>query len=179
MSKVKDTCDLGRIKYWPLDDPTDIHFGDVERYSDEAKTFWKTRRILVEDAVTGERFLESLDMIGHEKQPYGHDNWDKETNMPIDTEYDRHINDAYKDHIKKSKEAGEGMVKNKLFSIPIADGCAWYVITKVKKKTVDIEWRGFCLDQWYDPTLNYGGSFPHNCIQQHAEWADVRERNFA
>jgi hypothetical protein len=178
MAKKSEIPDLDRIKYWFPNNKSHVFFGDVERYSDEAEAHAKKGQIIVADPITGDRLLLFLAEIEYKKQPFSWGEYDEETRMPIDTEYDRYINDAYKKAIKKSDAAGKGMVKDKLFTIPVADGSAWYVVTKVNKKSVKIEWRGFCPDQWTDPTLGYGGSFPHNCIEQHCEWADVRKKMF-
>lgn len=46
-----------------------------------------------------------------------------------------------------------------LISVGVGDGQAWYEVTKVNKKTCDIEWRGFGYDRYYDQFLGGGGRF--------------------
>jgi hypothetical protein len=50
----------------------------------------------------------------------------------------------------------DGLHVGALFGIGVADGTAWYVVTKVNKKTCDVEWRGFCPDHYYDRHLGGG-----------------------
>ena len=170
MSDIKTkggVLDLGRIKYWINGHEDQVLFGDVDCYSEEAKAYAKKDQIIVTEPVTGDRLLLFLAEIGYEKQPYGWEEYDEETHMSIDTEFDRYINDEYKKAVKKSDKVGEGLVKNKLFSVPVADGRAWYVVTKVNKNNCNIEWRGFHCDNYRDGTLQWGGSFPHHCIEHH------------
>jgi len=178
MSKT-DMPDIGRIKYWSKLNKKDVRFGEVQRWNDDAEKYWKEGKVLIEDPVTGQETLASLSDIEYEKMPYSWDEQDPDTYLPTGTEYDRYINDALKEHRRKSDEAGEGLVKDKMFTVPVADGCAYYVVTKVNKKTCNIEWRGFCLDQWHDGTLGWGGSFPIHCIEHHCNWVDARKKMFA
>jgi len=178
MSDRSDRPEIGRIKYWAKINKSDVRFGEVQKYSDEAKEYWKEGKVLLEDPVTGQVTLAELDAIEYEEQPYNWDETDPDTYMDIGTEYDRYVNDAFKEHIRKSDEADDGVVKDKMFTVPVADGSAYYVVTKVNKKSVDIEWRGFCPDQWHDGTLGWGGNFPMHCIEQHCNWADARKRMF-
>lgn len=56
-----------------------------------------------------------------------------------------------------SKKAGKGVVKDKLFSIGVADGSATYVVTKVSGSKCDVEWRGFGNgDRYTDHFFGYG-----------------------
>lgn len=170
----KDRPDIGRIKYWPKLDKKDIRFGEVQKYGSESEKLWAEGKVVIEDPVTGQETLTLLVDIGYEEMPYRWDKQDSETWLPIDTEYDRYINDAFKEHIRKSDKAGKGIVKDKLFTVPVADGSAYYVVTKVNKKSAHIEWRGFCPDQWHDGTLGWGGSFPLHCLEHHCASADFR-----
>jgi hypothetical protein len=45
------------------------------------------------------------------------------------------------------------------FEMPVGDGCAHYVVTKVAKTMCDVEWRGFSADNWVDRVFGYGGKF--------------------
>jgi len=51
------------------------------------------------------------------------------------------------DFMKAKKHAdslpANKIVAGKIFDIGVADGCAWYIITKVNKKTCNVEWRGW------------------------------------
>ena len=176
--KKSDIPDLYRIKYWLKGDKSKVYFGTVSRYGEEAQEHWKNRNLVVEDPIDGQLTLVPYDRVEIQKQEFGWSKCDPETNMSIETEFDRHINNAYKEAMRKSKEAGEGVAKNKLFTVSVADGYAYYVVTKVNKKSVKIEWRGFCPDRYADGTLGYGGTFPMHCIENHIHWQDARDKIF-
>lgn len=69
------------------------------------------------------------------------------TDVPLtfdcDGEYERYINDAYTKAHKISNTIKRGIQPGSLFSINVADGCAYYVVTKVSGSTCDVEWRGY------------------------------------
>jgi len=46
------------------------------------------------------------------------------------------------------------------FSVGVGDGSANYVITAIKGKTCQVEWRGWCPDRWTDHHFGWGGKFP-------------------
>lgn len=76
------------------------------------------------------------------------------------------VNDAYKAADKLSNSLPEGIRVGKLFSVGVADGSAWYVVTKVGKTTAKIEWRGFCPDRYTDQVLGLGGTFPLSVLKR-------------
>jgi hypothetical protein len=47
----------------------------------------------------------------------------------------------------------------------VGDGYAYYVVRKVNKKTVDIEWRGYSLDRWVDFRFSIGGREKRDVIE--------------
>lgn len=68
--------------------------------------------------------------------------------------------------IAKAAQLPPGLCAGKLFSIPVADGEAYYEVVKVFKKTVRIKWRqDLSLDDYRDWMLEDGGSFPRNKIE--------------
>lgn len=75
-------------------------------------------------------------------------------------EYHQFVNQKYVEAKKLSDSLGEGILVGKLFSVGVADGSAWYVVTKVGKSTAKVEWRGFCPDRYTDQVIGIGGSFP-------------------
>ena len=75
-------------------------------------------------------------------------------------EYHKFVDAAYKAADKLSKSLPEGILVGKLFSVGVADGSAWYVVTKVGKSSAKVEWRGFCPDRYTDQVIGIGGSFP-------------------
>jgi hypothetical protein len=170
----KDMPPLDRIKF-NLKGDTTIHFGYVQKYHQDAEKCWKDGIIIVSNPITGVLNTVELDTIEYEEQGYGWEETDPETYMPINNDYEKHINEAYKEHKRVSSEAGEGVVKGKIFAVGVGDGYAHYIVTKVNKKTVRVEWRGFSPDNWVDQTLGYGGTFPIPCISGHV----LREEGLA
>jgi hypothetical protein len=72
-------------------------------------------------------------------------------------EMDKWVNAQQVAAEKASKAAGKGVVKDKLFSIGVADGQATYVVTKVSGSKCDVEWRGFGNgDRYTDHFFGYG-----------------------
>lgn len=61
--------------------------------------------------------------------------------------------------LEASKLPTDKLVAGRLFVTPVADGVAYYIITKVSKINCNVEWRGFCPDRWVDRLFGYGGSF--------------------
>lgn len=61
---------------------------------------------------------------------------------------------------KKHSPSDNKLYKGDLIAVGVADGCAWYVVTKVHRKNADIEWRGLSPDRWVDQRYGYGGRFP-------------------
>lgn len=66
---------------------------------------------------------------------------------------------------QRSEALGDRFAPGRLFSVGVADGAAWYVVTKVGKTNCTIEWRGFCADRYTDQVLGWGGSFPRRAIE--------------
>lgn len=70
-------------------------------------------------------------------------------------------------------DAIDGLGVGKMFTVGVADGCAFYVVTKVNKKTVDVEWRGYHPDRWTDQMMGFGGRFPRENIERFTGLAGV------
>ncbi len=75
-------------------------------------------------------------------------------------EYHQFVHNAHKAADKLSRGLPEGILVGKLFSVGVADGSAYYVVTKVGKTTAKVEWRGFCLDRYMDQVLCAGSTVP-------------------
>jgi len=80
--------------------------------------------------------------------------WDPKI-MDHNDELGRYMHDAFEQAKKDAEAAGEFGVGS-LFAIGVADGQAWYVVTKVNKKTCDVEWRGFGADRYTDHFFGWG-----------------------
>lgn len=139
----------------------DTLFGILEKYGEEAEALWTEGKIIIEDAVTGNRYAFPFKDCQIVPQPLTIcGEHDPETNYPITAEYDRYVNDAFKKAIETHVAAGEGVRKGKLCSVPVADGHAYYEITRVNKKTCRVEWRGFGLDRYVDRRWGYQSTVP-------------------
>lgn len=96
---------------------------------------------------------------------------------PYPDELSRYVQECLERAVRRSDRA-KGLV-GKLFSIPVADGRAWYVVVKENKKTVRIEWRGYCLDRWTDHHFGYGGLFDREEVLQHVRRREATLRLFS
>lgn len=127
--------------------------GTVDKYSKEAKECAEKGQVVVSDAISANRIA-----------------------FPIDSELYRFVSLDFTEALKyletalekaqKKSDSVEGFGKGKLFSVPVADGCAYYVVTRVTKKTATVEWRGFHPDRWSDHVLRGGGTFPREAIER-------------
>jgi hypothetical protein len=88
------------------------------------------------------------------------------------------IEEAYSSAREFSNSLPDGVHVGKLFALPVGDGHAFYVVTKVNKKTVDIEWRGFSSDRWTDFTLGEGGREKRELIERLVRREDFIRKSF-
>jgi len=68
------------------------------------------------------------------------------TDVPFgmgDGELEKHVNADYAKAKKISDAIKSGVQVGSLFSIGVADGSAYYVVTKVSSRSCDVEWRGY------------------------------------
>jgi hypothetical protein len=134
---------LYQIKY-RLNNNGKWRYGIVERFDEEAKKQWEARRLLlVSDAIIPIAYWVEYDNS-------------EIVEVPSD-EFYNYLQNQHQKAIEKSDKSNT--LKNKMFSIGVGDGYAYYVVVKENKKTAKIEWRGFCPDRWCDAFLGYGGTF--------------------
>jgi len=136
----------------------------VDDYNDEVPEGY----LLVEDGVTSQRYIVE----------------DNKSVIDIlfsvgGSEYDKFVNTEFEKTLKISDGLPEGLVVGKLFSIGVADGKAWYLVTKVNKKTCHIEWRGFCSDRYFDRHFGYGGKFDIKEVSRCTGWDDTLKKMFS
>jgi hypothetical protein len=86
--------------------------------------------------------------------------------LAFGSEYDQYVESELQRASAESDAAGEGLQVRSLFNVGVADGRAWYVVTRVTKRTATVEWRGFCLDRYTDSVLGWGGTFPRHTIER-------------
>jgi len=136
-------------------------YGIIDDYSLQAKKAKENGLSIVCDAITPEVYtVETKDLT---EIPLDSPIWNKELDTWIENEYDEFVTREF----YKARDLSESLQKldvGSLFSVPITDGCAWYVVTKLNKKTCQIEWRGFSLDRWVDNVFGYGGTFPLDLV---------------
>ena len=94
---------------------------------------------------------------------------DKITPIPLQTGSD--FNNEYRQYVESEfQRANEhskslsGLQVGSLITIGVADGSAYYVVTKVSKRKCKIEWRGFYPERYTNQFLGWGGSFDKNTI---------------
>ena len=159
MDKIPD---LYQVK-WRKAGSRKWNFGIVDRYGEEAEKAWaSSHAILVDGAI-----LPVANWVYYDKDeiveiPLSSE-WDKKTQTMKD-EYSQHTHKEYVKAQEKSKKA-TGLT-GKMFSMGVADGAAYYVVVKENKKTVKIEWRGFCPDRYFDHFLGWGGTFQKDRIER-------------
>jgi hypothetical protein len=136
----------------------------LDIFGSQAKKEFESQRVIIEEALTGDRFCISLN--------------DPALEMEELSMYDK--GDGFYEWLEQKeaqareacKSLGPGIKVGKLFSIPVADGYATYVVTKLNKKTADIEWRGYCPDRYRCRVFGYGGRFDRGMIEQQVKFGE-------
>jgi hypothetical protein len=165
----KKMPDYGRIKFRLKGSKGEYRYGEHDTYSDDVKKEWAKGYIIVEDAITPQAHALKVSDCEIVKIPYG--NWDND-------EYWNHLDEELKKAQEKSEAVKNGYV-GKLFSLGVADGCAYYVVIKETARKVKVEWRGFCPDRYVDQILGYGGTFDKNVIVPHIERQEAMAKLFS
>lgn len=143
-------------------------YGIAEMYGPEAKKYAKKKQTIVADAITPETYLVADDNL-----------IDIDFNFGL-SEYDKYIAAEY----QKAQAVSDkltGVKVGKLFSIGVADGYAVYVITKVTKSSVDVEWRGFGGgDRYIDHYFGWGRKrVPLAEVKRYVDFTDGMKKIFA
>lgn len=158
--------DFYRVKLWHKGEKEMYRFGIMDQYDEEAKKAWKKRQLIIEDAVFPRHYRVNVDEMEIQEIK----------DFPP-TEYDEFVENHYA-QAKETSNKVKGIGTGKLFGVGVGDGTAWYVITRVTKTNVTIEWRGYCGDRWTDRTLGWGGTFPRRCIEPHVRFEDFKSKTF-
>lgn len=142
-------------------------YGIAHSHSPEAKEAAARGMVIVDDAITPEQYEvpeAELTDIPTDMTGFG---VDEEGFFKGGDEYHQFICAEFKKAKKHSDSLGDGvMVAGVLIATPMGDGHAYYVITKVNPRTVDLEWRGYSMDRWVDRLFGYGGRFRKQDVQQ-------------
>lgn len=144
-------------------------YGIVDRFSPASVQYYNDgQQVIVDDAITTERYVLNVDAL---------------TDIPMTwnpkDEYTQYVEEQHLIAKNRSDSLPEGLYPGKLFRVPRGDGYAWYVVTKVNKKTVDIEWRGYSLDRWVDDRFGFGGREKRDTIEMFVRREDGMRRLFA
>lgn len=139
-----------------------VLFGVLERHGEDAERELEKGNVIVEDAITGARWMLSLETWWFEPQENNiRAERDPETHLPLENDYDRYVNEKFKEAIAAHRAAGPGVQKGKLCVAHAADGiCAYYEITRVYKKVCKVEWRGYDPDRHVDMRWGYVSNVP-------------------
>ena len=141
-------------------------FGIVEEFTAEAKAAKAAGELIIEDATRAVRYRVRDDAQVIDIR-LGIPLYDRATNQVVPgNDYERHVAREFELVQQRSREAGPCLVPGKWFALLVGDGPAFYVVTKVGKKTARIEWRSFQADRWVDLHFGYGGTFPRSMIEQ-------------
>ena len=146
-----------------------LHYGIVARWDPESIKYYNdSRRVIIEDAVTPNRYVVDVGALTPIRTSFS----------PPD-EYTQYVEEQYRIAKANANSLPNGLLIGKLFRVPKGDGYAYYVVTKVNKKTVDIEWRGYCLDRWVDNRFGYGGREKRETVELFVRREDGLRRIFS
>jgi len=140
-------------------------YGIVDQYSKEAKQCWKSGDLVIEDAILSRRYR--VPKNGFEIRPLG---------FNIRGEYDKFVEKEFKKALAHSKRTR--CLVGKLFRMGVGDGYAFYVVKDIKKNQVEIEWRSYQGDRYYDQALGGGGWFPKSMILRLVRMEDAMREIF-
>lgn len=143
-------------------------YGIVDRWGEESMQYYENeQKVIVNDAITPARQVISVGDLVPIAMTYS----------PPD-EYTTFVEEQYQIAKGRSDNLPDGLHVGKLFRVPRGDGYAHYVVAKVNKKTVDIEWRGYGLDRWVDDRFGYGGREKRETVEMFVAREDARRRIF-
>jgi hypothetical protein len=156
--KTSRVPDLYRVRFTDSEGIT--HYGTFDQYGKDAEKLAMAGIGAVDDAVFPIRHETTLDQLA--AIPF------KDWSDRRPDEYEEYVYKQFKKAVSLAEKNQSGEVQvNDLIALPVADGRAWYVVTKVNKKTVKVEWRGFCPDNYMDQRWGWGKTVPiEDCFPQ-------------
>lgn len=154
-------------------------YGICESYGEEAEAAKSRKEVIVSDAVLPAQYRVPEKQIVDIPLEIGQYNPTTHKFEGAD-ELHQHVATEFKKAIELSDSLPDGVQVGALFGLGVGDGTAWYVVTKVGKRTCRIEWRGFCLDRYFDHHFGCGGTFPIADVARYVErqrvWKKLGER---
>ena len=156
-------------------------FGKLEHYGKEAESHWPDNWC-IEDAITGQPYLvpaKTFEVVEIKSGEFVPHVYSEDEVYPIfDDEYHKFVAKETNKALKKSRSL-KGCVKGKVFNLGVADGYAYYMVTSTGKRNVNIEWRDFGCDSYFDQILGGGGSFPRHIVEPLIERQEAMEKMFS
>lgn len=136
----------------------ETRYGRVEKYDDDFERYFDNGHYLVTDNLLPKAWV--VPISDCKEHSINYSDWQ---NDPMNKWVEADYEEAKK---LAAKNPGHQLCKNDMFSMGVADGSAHYLVTKVNKKTVDIEWRGWGGGDCYtDRILGWGGRFSRDIIE--------------
>ena len=158
--------DLYYVKWF---DGLSWRYGVVDRFSEASIQFYEDgQQVIVDDAIVPARCVVNVDALTAIRPTF----------RPLD-EYHVFLETEYAKAADLSRSLPAGVHVGKMFRVPVGDGYAYYVVTKVNKKTVDIEWRGYSPDRWVDFRFGAGGREDREMIESFIHREDGVRRLFS
>lgn len=152
-------------------------YGIANPYCDESKQAAGQGKIVVEHATLPKSYLVEENQLTDIKMEIGR--FDTASHKFVDQdEFHEFVQAEFEKAQQISDALPDGLHVGKLFGIGVGDGTAWYVITKINKKTVKVEWRGFCLDRWTDRYLGWGRTCPIDYVEPLVRQNDAANKLF-
>jgi hypothetical protein len=143
-------------------------FGICEAYGEEAVAARARGEVIVSDAVLPVRYrVREMEIVDIPLEVGRYDF--KSDEYEGADEFHQHLAAECRKAKALSDGLPAGVQVGKLFGLGVADGTAWYVVTRVSKRTCRIEWRGFCLDRYYDHHFGAGGSFATSDVARYLD----------
>jgi hypothetical protein len=134
-------------------------------WDDEAKSAAEANCVVIDDLVLPEVYQLAESEVEDVEAAIPSFNPDTHRSEYPEGDPHRWQQEQYDAASEQSKALGDKFAAGKLFKVPVGDGYAFYLVTKVNPRTCDVEWRGFSPDRWTDQVLGYGGRFPRERIE--------------
>lgn len=143
--------------------------GDGEQFGVFSK--WEGANAIVVDAILPKSYVVPMSRLSEiEMGDWLRPDFSDEASPTMSDEFHQHVAKEFRKALdlnaKLASERGRDTVApGRLLTVPVGDGRAWYVVTRVSRKSARIEWRGFAPDRWRDNRFGFGGSFPIEMVR--------------
>lgn len=140
------------------------HYGIVEAFHEDAKKEAARGRTIVADLVRPTlHSVRNSDVVDIPHGDYSGSKWDEVLGLHWGSgeAEDYRTLARLAARIKERGLPNDGKLHvGHQFSVGVGDGFASYVVTSIKGRTCQVEWRGWCGDRWTDHHFGWGGKFP-------------------